>query len=65
MPNQTSPQRRSSLECLSWDGNTVHGTSAQSLRKPIGLSPTLCRRNLREEEASVAFLNIDGFQLVS
>ena len=63
---QASPQWRSHLQCLSWDGNPVYGASAQRARcNPFLYLPKTCRRILGSGKARVAFLSIDAFGLVS
>ena len=48
LPNQTSPQRRFSLEWLSCDGNSVHTTSAQRARGNILVYFLQCVREFEE-----------------
>ena len=54
-----------SFECLSWDGNTMHRSSAESKRQNIGWSRITCGRILGGKMAMAAFLSIDAFGLVS
>lgn len=64
LPNQASAQRRSSLDCLSFKGNSVQWTSNQrAWASSLVYLPNVLEK-WRGEEAGVVFLSTEALELV-
>lgn len=64
LPNQASAQRRSSLDCLSFKGNSVQCTSNQrAWASSLVYLPNVLEK-WRGEEAGVVFLSTEALELV-
>ena len=64
LTNQASPPRKSIFVCLSWDGNTLHGTSAQRAGGDTLVDLPQHAGEFYGEKARAAFPSIGAFGLM-